>query len=43
MVKLHKHFVEEERAQAAEVWKGFERQVIKLPAEEFNSLFEKVE
>jgi PBSX family phage portal protein len=43
MVKLHKNFVEEERAQAAEVWKGFERQVIKLPAEEFEALFVKEE
>jgi len=39
MVKLHKHFVEEEQTRAAEVLKGFERQVIKLPVEEFNALF----
>ena len=43
LVKLHKRFVDQEREQAAAVWKGFERQIIKLPAEEFESLFVKKE
>jgi PBSX family phage portal protein len=43
LVKLHKNFVEAEREQAAKVWAGFERQIITLPKEEFESLFVKEE
>jgi hypothetical protein len=41
--KVHKNLVEAEREQAKQVWGNFEREIIKIPNEEFNALFVKEE
>jgi PBSX family phage portal protein len=43
LIKLHKDFTEAEKASVAKAWAGFERQIIRIPAEEFEALFEKTE